>query len=729
MRKNDRISRVFHRGMAVLLAGAMTFGGALTVCAETGPELPLGYDEAYYATLDYYGGLTEGGVVKSYRLRGRDKIVDYGVYDEVNNLTDGTEPKQSGNEITFSFDREAPETFYFEGKTAEPYKKLPWNISLSYRMNGVPVRAEEMAGQRGMAEIDLDIVPNENASDYSKQNFVLMASTAFNDDDILSLSAPGAQVQLVGNLRTVIFMALPGEEQHFTLQVGSEDFSFSGMVLMMMPATLSQLQQVADLKEAKDEAEDSYDALNESFDVILNSLEGMGGNLEAAAKGLDELNRAREVISDSTDGLYEKLDDVIEDMDDLQGSVGSLRGHLTDADRAASDISDCLAGLYAGIGDVRKDLQACMEAMDALQEGGEGEASALESLAKSLDDLRRDSASLQKLADEIQEAELAVQPEGMTSEEVQETLRTTAEFYKAYLQAGGTEGDMTQFYDFLSAALVGRGYPEEQAKETAADMISLFEANAAIEDVNTQSKKLQQLAGSAGLSEDLNSAVQIAGDVSDLCASLEKIMAAAEGGDAQDGSAAHLMESADALLGRIQKMIYTTGAYEDDLHDTIDDSKRAAKEVKALLKDLRGFLIRGETAAKDAEHYLDNGTKKTLVNLAESLRKAASGLGQTDVIRGAKDTITDLIDDKWEEHTGKTDNLLLIDPDAEKQSLTDARNGEPESIQIVLRTQEIKEEKEKAPDAEKAAPEKATFLSRVGDMFRDLWNMITGIFH
>ena len=47
-------------------------------------------------------------------------------------------------------------------------------------MNGVPVRAEEMAGQRGMAEIDLDIVPNENASDYSKQNFVLMASTAFN---------------------------------------------------------------------------------------------------------------------------------------------------------------------------------------------------------------------------------------------------------------------------------------------------------------------------------------------------------------------------------------------------------------------------------------------------------------------------------------------------------------------------------------------------------------------
>ena len=50
--------------------------------------------------------------------------------------------------------------------------------------------------------------------------------TIFNQDDILSLEAPGAQVQLIGNLRAVLFLGLPGEECHYTIRVGSEDFAF-----------------------------------------------------------------------------------------------------------------------------------------------------------------------------------------------------------------------------------------------------------------------------------------------------------------------------------------------------------------------------------------------------------------------------------------------------------------------------------------------------------------------
>ena len=69
----------------------------------------------------------------------------------------------------------------------------------------------------------------------------------FNQDDILSLEAPGAQVQLIGNLRAVLFLAFPGEEGHFTIRVGAEDFSFSGMTFLMVPATLSQLEEISKL--------------------------------------------------------------------------------------------------------------------------------------------------------------------------------------------------------------------------------------------------------------------------------------------------------------------------------------------------------------------------------------------------------------------------------------------------------------------------------------------------
>ena len=83
----------------------------------------------------------------------------------------------------------------------------------------------------------MNFVPNENASSYAKNNYTLEAMAVFNQDDILSLNAKGAQVQLVGNLRMVLFLCLPGEEQHFTIEVGTNDFSFGGMTFLMVPAT------------------------------------------------------------------------------------------------------------------------------------------------------------------------------------------------------------------------------------------------------------------------------------------------------------------------------------------------------------------------------------------------------------------------------------------------------------------------------------------------------------
>ena len=85
--------------------------------------------EYYYATLDYYGNLLDGSVVKSYTLNGATSLTDYGTYDEVVNLTDGTTPAVAGNATTFSFSgKDAPSHFYFEGKTAAPFEALPWTL-------------------------------------------------------------------------------------------------------------------------------------------------------------------------------------------------------------------------------------------------------------------------------------------------------------------------------------------------------------------------------------------------------------------------------------------------------------------------------------------------------------------------------------------------------------------------------------------------------------------------
>ena len=125
---------------------------------------------------------------------------------------------------------------------------------------------------------------------------------------------------------------------------------------------------------------------------------------------------------------------------------------------------------------------------------------------------------------------------------------------------------------------------------------------------------------------------------------------------------------------------------------------------------------------------LDDGTKQTLEGLAAVLRSTAKTMGTAGQIKDAKSSICDIIEDTWDEYTGDVNNLLLMDATAEAVSLTDSRNPSPESIQILIRTQEITMPDEDETEAEAAAEVQTTFWGRVAQMLKDFWAAITGLF-
>lgn len=356
--------------------------------AAIGDGVTATYDEAYYAMTDYYGNLTDGSVVKSYRTNGIATLTDYGDYDEIINLTDGTVPARNGGMTTFRLDEKAlPGTFYFEGKTTKPFQQLPWTISMSYTLNGVPTKAEDLAGQAGVVEIHLDIVPNERASEYARNNYTLEAMAIFNQDDILSLEAPGAQVQLIGNLRAVLFLGLPGEECHYTIRVGSEDFAFGGMTFLMVPATLSQLEEIAKLSERKDDLEDNYNKLSGSMDSLLDAMTAMTGSLNASANGLEQLNKARGIFSDGKGVIYSGTDALREDLSNLADVLEPVEGQIEALSKTISDSKSTLRSMTNTVSDLKGDLKDVESALRDLEDGT-GDVrkvfSALGSLRKSL---------------------------------------------------------------------------------------------------------------------------------------------------------------------------------------------------------------------------------------------------------------------------------------------------------------------------------------------------------
>ena len=953
--------------------------------AAIGDGVTATYDEAYYAMTDYYGNLTDGSVVKSYRTNGIATLTDYGEYDEVINLTDGTVPARNGGMTTFRLDEKAlPGTFYFEGKTTKPFQQLPWTISMSYTLNGVPTKAEDLAGQAGVVEIRLDIVPNERASEYARNNYTLEAMAIFNQDDILSLEAPGAQVQLIGNLRAVLFLGLPGEECHYTIRVGSEDFAFGGMTFLMVPATLSQLEEIAKLSERKDDLEDNYNKLSGSIDSLLDAMTAMTGSLNASANGLEQLNKARGIFSDGkgviysgTDALREDLSNLADVLEPVEGqiealsktisdskstlrsmtnTVSDLKGDLKDVESALRDLEDGTGDVrkvFSALGSLRKSLKALQEALggtvkdtsgkldetiDKNQNVGSttvnqvkeahsaytsdretyftiilkkqgsndaagtaknaaakvqqsGSVAALEAelaiykgqLEEAKSSLATAQGALQKLKESgvkdddsrvitlnenIKKLEAGITKletgiaslEGVIALETayqaksqmtfqqfcQQVLGQSAavakqmnDLWLVYASGKVEGGDTPDKGGTLSGELLhndpedssekdtsggdsassgdhsdgssektpggsgsestggtvegsstdagsgtggqvnsgtqnppdssntdengsentGSGEnngenngggsqkdptdapnppdPENPGTETEPDaplppsesvggaVVDLISGG--LDSAMAEIAKLQKsLAGVMNRLKDPTS--QVISDLSALCGRIENLSSLLN--SAEDLSAAIRHSSADLrdILDDVEDLQDILDDYEPVLQDTLKTVSSLSASAIKTIRDTQGLISDTEALMKSTGATLDDGTKQTLEGLAAVLRSTAKTMGTAGQIKDAKTSICDIIEDTWDEYTGDVNNLLLMDATAEAVSLTDSRNPSPESIQILIRTQEITMPDEDETEAEAAAEVQTTFWGRVAQMFKDFWAAITGLF-
>lgn len=864
MNQNHRQTR--KRLFSLMLSAIM----AVVCVVPAAAAKPIGngitptYDEAYYATLDYYGNLTDGSVVKSYTLNGASSLTDYGTYENIINLTDGTAPSVADGAATFHFDQEnAPTHFYFEGKTTAPFEVLPWTISITYTLNGVPTKAEDLAGKTGVVEIIVDAVPNENASEYARNNYTLEATAMFNQDDILSLEAPGAQVQLIGNLRVVLFAALPGETQQFVIRVGSDSFSFDGLTFLLTPATLGQLEEISKLSQRKDELEEDYHKLSGSLDELLNSFSSLGGSLRETADGLDELNEARETISNGKDQIYADGDKVLDDLKNLNGSMNKLPGHLENADGAVTDVTDSLNDVSDAAVRLQgnlKDLDSCLKRLQTDLDNIKKNNGDLDS---NLDALGKDLAQLKELLDKtktnIKDLNIKIKGgilqeilpdtpgnidsnitiQGMTPSEVKTALKKAAPVQKAWMTVakdGNTVKETIPYSDYLKgvllasgkastleeaentvkqmgtlvstidgkiAAAMKTGMTQEQAAaavlgqiaqtpggattvasykqaklleqiyqvlcgDTTAPMnrVQFFAAMLMLDEVNKLSPADQQnpekihaiLANKdtflqtstklvkaldavnkeydteaiTGLLEKLSVLLDHMGNKNGLTGNLQKLLETVNHtlGNLDDTAdvGRDILKRLDSILDKLDDLNDTINDQVPGLRDTIHDTKTLVKDMVITVDDTHTFLTSFRALAQNSGTKLDAGTKKSLENLATTLRRTARSTDAVSGVKTAKDAVTGIVEDTWNEYTGDLNNILLMDPTAKAQSLTSQQNPAPVSVQVLIRTQEIKVDETASQKAAQLQDAPLTFWDRVGQMFRDFWNAVTGIF-
>lgn len=632
-------------------------------------------DEAMYVNLDHYGAVDKVNVVKGYSLNGIHTITDYGTYSKVTNMSDYTEPVIGDGTVTWNLPEEMKGRFYFKGELEKEQVQLPWTFDVSYKLNGVPTNAEDLAGASGLVEIHVDATPNDAAKEYYRNNMILAVTVMADLNDCYSLEADGAQIQNIGQQTAAAFTALPGETGDFTVRIGSDSFETPGVIMAMIPGTVEDLEHIKDLKDAKDTWKDAGDEMYDSMDQMAASVEAMRDGVGQLQNGLSSAEAARQTVSGSKDGVFASNDAALDALRSLSSELGNMVPHIETAKEASEVARDSL-------GDIVNTMQDMQEPLERLDTGLRGVKSDSQDMADGISSINKLMKQIVTLDSGLQEK---VEKFKEKLKELLESLGQISDDY--YEEADLSDLELTK-PDFSGAAEDGKKLLE-----------ILQQKGQEIERLATSSNALSKRLG--GL---LDHTADSARYTAELTVSLDRLI--------EDVTALH-----DSL-----------DVYYPELQASLDDAEELVNKTTDALNKGTDALANVNNVLKDSSDNLDAAARQSIQGSMELLDKSLGVLDSTASMRNAGKTMKDTLDNEWNDLD--TDNrFLYMDPSAEKISFTSEENEEPHTLQIILRTDEISldDADDGVADAEEEAADEGP-LARMWSVLVKMWNAIMEIF-
>lgn len=711
------------------------------------------YDEAVYINLDYYGQISNCSVVKGVSLNGNTTFKDYGNYEEVNNMSGYEKPVMMDGGLLWEVPK-GTDLLYYEVKLKDRNVELPWTFDIGYKLNGKPAFADQLAGAKGLVEITIHVIPNPHAQAYYLNNMLLQVAMPVNMEHTLSIEAPGSQLQSVGTYKMVLFMALPGQEDTYTVRIGSDSFETMGITMTMLPGTSSQLQVIKDLRETRETYSAAYESLYKSYNDLLNVVLSMDNGLSQMKSGVENLDQ-----SVSTGDLGK----IVEQLNKLSGNLRTLSKNIKDmvsyTDRAGKTISKLSALAEENntlLSKISKDLDKYKFSVEALKstindfqqlinntQSYEAEREALsQELYDDLSNIKTDFKNLESDTSNVAESVQAMQVYLAQLNDYLDTVQNVhlnAEDY--YLDSDQVPAEMADSINSVIDSII------------AQVNTGLDQSNGTLNEAIVQIKSfnillIQFLENIVKPLVDMQSLLQHS---SELITTVQQLIVLLDGDSTRSG----LLDNLDEGLNITSTMLNET----EDLCDTVINSISLVKTGISQIQKMNTILIKeGKNVAKalrlcsssleniseicgnlaDLTDSLADQVNKgaqagqsahqIMQGLAEVLDKSIKGLAVTNSLKDSGNIMHDTLDNQIDKLDANS-NILSLDPDAKLISFTSSKNNTPESIQVILRTQEISLMKN-APGQWDAEAKKADrgFFGRIIDIFIKIGKALASIF-
>ena len=562
-------------------------------------------NEIIYATYDADGGNAAYSVVNRFELGSAQQLTDYGVYQQVTNLTSTAPMQVSGDEITVQANAGV---FYYEGVLSRA--QLPWLISVEYRLNGIPISPANLAGRSGPVEITLRVRENDECPGDYFDHYALSITAAFDEENCCSVEAKNGIVASAGSKKQVSFTVMPGSEPDLSITMDAVQFAMDPISMGGVPMSMeiggidtsSLKEEMTDLEQGAVELDDGVGKLR---DGVYELSEGTGELSEGSGVVSEAMSTLRSAATTLRRGSAQMAEGIGE-LSDAAALLESYHAALLSGTAALTDpqTQSLLAQANAGL-DAYADPNTGLPAKGAeLSAGVHQMAAAADAMIEALN----------LLADFIDRLDAASQ--GMSA-------------YGAAVEAlPGASEDIGRVIAMLSAARSELGAimtPAAQAQIDAA--VSLL--SGAQESIRAVQAGYSLASGSSTLAPG--------GNLSALSAALRQM--ASELDEALYGETG-LVSGVDAYVAAVNDYIALVTAYQNGMNQINEGAQELSEGVEAYLEGV-SMLCAGIYQLEDSYEQMSSGIKSFtggVIKLADNYASLDEG------IQSLVDGVTELTD-------------------------------------------------------------------------------------
>ena len=695
------------RGMSILLTATMaTSTLPMSVFAS---EQNTEKEEVVYVNLNENGEVKEINVVNIFDTEKKGKIVDYGNYESIRNMTTTDKIESSGDEIEINASKEK---LYYEGKLKST--EMPWKIEVHYYMDGKEYSADELEGRNGKVKITISIKENESYKGDFYDSYALQTSLSLDTDKFKNIEAPDATIANVGKIKQLTY--LPGKGAEIEINSNLTGFELDGISINGIPLNLNV--------EVDDEE------LMDKVDELLDAIEKVDDGTGEVKDGVSELKESAE--SELQSGA-QSLDQGATQLQSGAGALESGGEALTSGSKSLSEgaasLDSGIQSLNSGINQVQAGLDALNNNSGELTEGSLKMKHALKQLQTALNGVSVSAGELQKLSKSSSAIKTGI--DTLATETANLQTKISFEAYKAVmaqngvdidaLQSGNTQaidslnnllGQVATYENILSDMGISTDTIapiENQCVALANQLIILLNGNnAAIGGMNSYLNGVQQGAASltAGAEELKTNYSNFDTAIHTLVNTLTDLVY----------QMTELKDAVNALVEEYGKLDTGLNSYTDGVAQVVAGYAQLAEGA--------GNLAEGSSTLKNGSASLYGGTKDLLngiVKLYDSTGTLKDGTGKLD--EGVAELITGIsalydgtgeLKDGTEELRTKTsdadteiedkvDELLdtVSGGDSEVTSFVSEKNTNIDKVQFVIKTASItKDEAEEVVETE-----------------------------